>query len=317
MKVMIKNKMKVILFLVFSLFWAMPLSALTIVVVRDQEFNAYGQAYAGFKQEIKKSKKQLRFVFYNLKKQHSEEVIGDIILKEPELIFTLGAKATRLIKKRITKIPVIFCLVLDPIGDGFVKSRISSGNNLTGICLYIPASTQFLALKQIIPFAKRIGVIYNPLKTGSTIKEGKKVAKNLGLQLVTRIVNFQKEVPKALKSFKNNIDVLWIIVDTTVYTSRSISFVLETALKNKIPVLGFSVNMVKAGALLSLYADYKDMGRQAGEIAVRILDGEKPEEIPISFPRKINMSINLKVAELMEIDIQEETIENKEIKFFK
>ena len=65
----IKNKMKVILFLVFLLLWTMPLTALTIVVIRDQKFNAYNEAFAGFKQEIKKGKKQTQFVLYNLKKK--------------------------------------------------------------------------------------------------------------------------------------------------------------------------------------------------------------------------------------------------------
>ena len=316
-RIMIKSKMKVVLFFSFLLFWTTPLFALTVAVVRDQKFRVYNEAYAGFKQGIKKGRKQIKFVFYDLKKTPFEEVVGDIILKEPDLIFTLGGEATRLIKKRINKIPVIFCLVLNPVGNGIVKSRISSMNNFAGVCLDIPVSTQFLALKQIIPFAKRIGVIYNPLKTSFIIKEGKKVTENLGLQLVSRIVHFRKEVPEALKTFKDSIDVLWAVVDTTVYTSQSIPFTLETALKNKIPVLGFSVNMVKKGALLALYTDYKDMGRQAGEIALRIIDGEKPREIPIFFPRKVNIAVNLKVAKLIGIDIPEKTIKNKEIKFFK
>ncbi|MCK4532630.1 ABC transporter substrate-binding protein [bacterium] len=317
MRMIIKNKMKIVLFFSFLLFWTMPVSALTVAVIRDQRFSAYNEAYAGFKQRIKKGKKQIKFVFYNLQEKRFEKVIGDIILKEPDLILTLGGESTRLIKKRISRIPVIFCLVLNPVGKGVVKSRKSSMNNFTGVCLDIPVSTQFLALKQIIPFAKRIGVIYNPVKSSFIIKEGKKVTENLGLRLVSRIVNFRKEVPEAVKTFKDSVDVLWAVVDTTVYTSQSITFILETALKNKMPVLGFSVNMVKKGALLALYPDYKDMGRQAGEIALRIIDGEKPREIPISFPRKVNMAVNLKVAKLIGIDIPEKAMKNKKIKFFK
>ncbi|MCK5534382.1 ABC transporter substrate-binding protein [bacterium] len=314
---MSKKKIKIIFFLIFINFWTQPLFALTVVVIQDRKFDSYKDAYTGFKQEIKKSNEKIDFIFYNLKKDNFEQIIRDIILREPELIFSLGEQTTRAIKNRVNKTPVIFCLVLNPVEKGLVECIKSTGNNLTGVCLDIPVATQFLALQQVIPSAKRIGVIYNPFKTNLIVEEGKKVAEKLGLQLISRRVYSQKEVPDVLKSFKNNIDVLWGVLDTTVFTYQSLSFILKSTLKDKLPVLGFSVNMVKTGALLSLYTDYKDMGRQAGEIALKIINGDKPDDISVSFPRKITMAINLKVAKIIEIDIPEKTMKNKDIKFFK
>jgi len=94
-----------------------------------------------------------------------------------------------------------------------------------------------------------------------------------------------------------------MIPDPKIYFPRSVEYLLLESLRKRFPVVGLSRLYTKAGALLSFDCDYKDLGRQAGEIALRILDGENPADIQPQRPGKIKFSLNLLTAERLGIKI--------------
>ncbi len=297
-------------------FLTVPLYALSVAAVKSQYLDPYNDALSGFEQEIKKNSKfDINFFYYDLQKYGGDNLKESIILKNPDLIFTLGTEATKEIKERVKDIPIIFCVVIDPVRNGFVESITCSGNNLTGITMDIPISEQFKFLKDMNPSIHNVGVIFNPLNSDLSIENAERAAKDLGLTLVKKIVSSPKEIPESLDYIKGKVDVLWGLLDPTVFNSNSITYILKFTLQEKIPFLGFSVNQVEAGALLALYSDYKDLGRQAGEIALRIFSGEKPSQIPICYPRKVLLAINLKVAEWIKADISVRFIDKASIVF--
>lgn len=99
-----------------------------------------------------------------------------------------------------------------------------------------------------------------------------------------------------------------MIADTTLYLPQVTEYLLLESLRAKFPVIGLSSCYTKAGAVLSFDCDYKDLGRQAGEISLRILQGENPSNIPIARPEKIKFSLNLSAAERMNIKIPDSII---------
>jgi len=230
-------------------------------------------------------------------------VIDNIKAKSPALILALGSAATTAVQKEFPNMPIVFCMVLNPVASGFVKSIHSSGNNLCGASLDIPVEAQFRELLSVLPRVKRIGVIYNLEENREVVREASLIAKGMGLELVGAVVGSEKAVPDTLDDLIKKVDAIWSVSDNIVFTPQSIQYVLLTTLRNEMPFMGISPSYVKAGALMALSCDYKDVGRQAGDVANRVLSGEQPSNIPITAPRKVYLSLNSIAAEQIRIKI--------------
>ncbi len=274
-----------------------------ISIVNSQNIEPYSIALEGvfavLHEKGYEEKTNLNIGYYDLERSLEEnfDVVGELKNKKPDLIITLGTDATRKIKKEINFIPVVFSMVLNPVESGLVKSIQCSGNNLTGASLDVSPKMQFEVLKEILPQVKKIGVIYDPHKTGDMIERSIQPARELNLNLIKIAVTSPKEVPNAIGNLIEEMDVLWIIADSTVVSKYSLEYMLMAALKAKIPVMGYTSHMVRLGAIFCLNCDYEDIGRQAGELSCEILKGVEPNSLPVTLPRKTHLILNLKVAE--------------------
>jgi putative ABC transport system substrate-binding protein len=199
-------------------------------------------------------------------------------------------------------------MVLNPDISGYVESMQSSGNNLTGASMDISVRSQFEMLMSVVSNVKKIGVMYDPQENQIVIDRALKTAKDMGIQLLARKVYSEKEVPEVLEDISDNIDALWAVSDSTIFIPQSIQFILLHTLRNSIVFMGISPSFVEAGALLALTCDYEDIGRQSGEIAIRVLTGEKPGNIPVSIPGKTLLSINLRTAQQIGVEIPRDII---------
>ena len=289
--------------------------ALTIAVVKTQDIEAYNLALDGFKEAL--SGKGVEFWMaedMGGAKRLSYSAIDSIKAKSPALIFALGSAATTAVQKEFPDIPIVFSMVLNPVASGFIKSTRSSGNNLTGASLDIPVETQFRELLSVLPRVKRIGVVYNLEENREIINEASLIAKGMGLELVTAVVSSEKAVPDAIDNLLTKVDAIWSVSDNIVFTPQSIQYILLATLRNQMPFMGISPSYVKAGALMALSSDYKDVGRQAGEVASRVIAGEQPSNIPVTAPRRVYLSLNSIVAEQIGIKIPSDaTARAKEI----
>lgn len=237
------------------------------------------------------------------KVDRDSEIIREIAFKRPDLVLALGTKAAKLSYQNIRDIPIIFCMVSRP------EKYELTGENITGVSLNIPAKVQFETLKSILPYIKRIGVVFNQEESGKAVKKADKEAKKLGLELVALQVESEKEVPRVTRDLKGNIDALWMIMDSTIVTNESVKHLILFTLRNKIPFMGLSIRFVQEGALLALSADYADMGRQASKLAKQILKGNSPKDLPIVPPEKTKLFLNLKAAKLIGIDFPPHVIQ--------
>ena len=293
--------------------------ALTIAVVKSQDIEAYNLALDGIREALSGTsagKDVEVWIAADLQgaKRLPFSAIDSIKVKAPALILALGSAATTAVQKEFPNIPIVFCMVLNPVASGFIKSIHASGNNLTGASLDIPVETQFRELLSVLPRVKRIGVIYNLEENREVINEASLIAKGMGLELVTAVVGSEKAVPDALDDLIKKVDALWSVSDNIVFTPQSIQYVLLTTLRNEMPFMGISPSYVKAGALMALSCDYKDVGRQAGEVANRVIAGEQPNNIPITAPRRVYLSLNSIAAEQIRITIPSDvTARAKEI----
>lgn len=222
-----------------------------------------------------------------------------IKLKQPKVVLTIGGPATKLIKESIKEIPVLFSMVVNPQKKGF------TGNNISGITSDVPIKLQLEKLKEIVPGMKSIGVIYDPKNTDNIIEEAKLATHDVGLKFVVYKVSSQKEVPRALRSIIEEVNALLIITDSTVVSKNSFKYLITTTLENKIPTMVYTDYLVKAGFLVSLTPDYFSIGEQAGYVVCNLQESESNKQLSIISPQKTNLTINLKTAKRLGLNISQ------------
>ncbi|MBN1521856.1 MAG: hypothetical protein JW928_04920 [Candidatus Aureabacteria bacterium] len=246
--------------------------------------------------------------------ENNDTTERDLLAFSPQLIFSVGTKAT-FVSKNIPGVPKIYTMVVNPIGEGFCSKEGDPMDDMTGVLITVSPREQFELLKKIMPDAQRIGVVYDPGKSSLTVNSGVKVGDKMGLVIGNIPVSDPAKVPDKIESLKGKIDVLWGVVDDTVYNKNSMEFILLFSFRNKIPLIGFSPNQVKAGALFAMYCDYPVLGTQAGDVAAQILNGKNVMDVPLQDPADVQYSISSRAAKLMGLKIPPD-VESKAEKVF-
>jgi putative ABC transport system substrate-binding protein len=286
-----------------------------VILVKSRDLTPYNQAAAGLRKELLSWDPGLRIeeVLFPDSEASEKPFLDGLPKSRPDLIVTIGTQATRSISRRITNIPLVFSLVLMS-GDSEVLFR-HRPPNVSGAAMDVPVSMQFERLKEVIPGLKRVGVIYNPKLTGEVIQSARLAASGAGLNLVEIPVSSEGEVIREMEGLKGRVDALWSVADSTVFTPRSVDTILLLTLRDGIPFVGLSPSFVKAGALLSFSCDYEDVGVQSGEIAVEILKGRPPTDLPVAYPRHVSLFLNLNTARAIHLEISERIQAESQIEF--
>jgi len=271
-----------------------------VAVILTKDIPIYNAIFGKFLSKIKKEKSGV--IVKKFIAADKEATKADLLTFAPDVIFSVGTKATY-IAKEIPGVPKIFTMVVNPIGEGFCTKEGDPLEDMTGILITVSPKMQFELLKKLMPNVKNIGVVYDPSKSSLTVNEGVKVGDEMGLIIGNIPVSDPSKVPDKIESLKGKIDVLWGVVDDTVYNKNSMEFILLFCFRNKIPLIGFSPNQVKAGALFAIYCDYPLLGEQAGAIAAEILSGKSVKEIPLQTPARVKFAINKRAAKLNGISI--------------
>jgi putative ABC transport system substrate-binding protein len=278
----------------------------TIAVIKTLEAKPYEEAFQGFREALAARGYRPSLSEYTFRDGQGDEarILPALKAQRPALLVTLGSAATSLAQAYVQDIPVVFCMVLNPVASGFVQSLPSSGNNLTGASLDVPARVQFETLKAVLPRVKRVGVLYNPRETAAVVEPAIQAAAEVGLELIAMPVTAAEQIPSTLAGVERHIDALWSVADSTVFASdRAVEFLLRQTLQYRLPFMGLSSAFVKAGALLALSVDYRNVGRQCGEQAALVLAGRAPASLPITTPRTVTLYVNLNVATAIGVEI--------------
>ena len=280
--------------------WCYASTQAKVAVIFSSDIEPYQQSWNGFKDYFREKKVTLIVSEYHLERQMPDLIIQQIAREKPDLILTIGPQSTMLAKKKIKKIPVIFSMILD--------YREIDNPNFTGVFLDVPSRIKLEYIKRILPDVKRIGVIYSS-KSIPVFREILLGCNEMEYQLISRKVNSGKDFKNTFKDISPQIDSFLIVPDTKIYFNQSIKYLLLEGIRRKVPVIGLSSAYTRAGAFASLESDYYESGRQAGEIALRVNEGEKPYNITPAAPGRTKLSLNLLVAERLGITIPSDIIE--------
>lgn len=291
-------------FIVIITLWyvvSVPVEAagIEIAILKSSDLKAYNEAIQGFKATAPGA---AIYAEYDLRGdlEQGKQLARKIRASESSLVVAVGLKAALVAKLEISDIPVLYMMILDPLKHGLTAA------NMTGILPTIPVERQFKIVRTLLPTARRIGVLYDPAKTAAKLKEAVPHAAGYDFQLQGFPVENEKEVSQQLRSLVASSEALWLIPDSTVLTDESVRFLIEAALAKQIPVIGFSSEFTRLGALASLSLRPSEIGRETGFLAKRILDGEKPlPSKPITLQR-VSISVNQKTARYLGITIPKE-----------
>lgn len=217
-----------------------------------------------------------------------------------DLIFTNSTPSSQSALNATNDIPIVFTSVTDPVGAELVAvMNEEPGGNITGVSDFLSESVNETVnfVNQYFPGSK-IGLIYNAGEQNSIaqIEAVEAAADKVGLEVVKRTVSTSAEVQQAAQSLVGAADVIYIITDNTVVSA--LETVVAVANEQKIPLLVGEPDSLDRGGFATFGIDYFSIGYRSGEMAAKILKGEKaPGEIPAEFPTKMQLLVNKEAAE--------------------
>lgn len=282
---------------------------ITIGITQIVEHPALDSAREGFIKALKDNGyvegKNVTFIQENAQGDMStaQTIAKKFVDKNVDLIFSIATPTTQAVKKATSTIPIVFTAVTDPVAAGLVKSFDKPGGNVTGTSDMEPINDQLKLIKDLVPGAKRIGIIYNAGEVNSTVqvKIAKDDAASLGYSIVEATVSNSSEVNQAAQSLVGKVDAIWLPTDNTV--ASSVAAIIKVANSAKIPVVAAEKGMVEGGSLATLGISYSDLGYQAGLMAIKILKGEKPANIKVETAKNLQLIINQKEADAIGLKI--------------
>lgn len=223
-----------------------------------------------------------------------------------DLILAIATDSAQAVAAETTKIPILITAVTDPVAAKLVQSNEKPGTNVTGTNDMNPVKEQVELLQKLAPQTKRIGVIYNAGEVNSVVQVDmvKDTASKAGLNVVEATVSNTSEVMQAAQSLVGRADAFYIPTDNTV--SSSVESIIKVAEANAIPVVVGEAAMVDRGALATIGIDYYKLGKQTAEMALRVLKGEKPQEMPVEGQKDMDLVLNMKAAKAMKVTIPED-----------
>ena len=274
-----------------------------IAILKSAEIEAYSEAVQAFKQALPAP---LHITLeYNLQGDITKgrTLARKILASNANLVLAVGLKAALAAKSEILEIPVIVCLVLDPERYGLPT------NNMVGLSLHIPFEQQFRPLQTLLPHHSRIGVLFDPQKTQRLKDRLEHSIQSLGFTLISREIHSEQEIFSAWQSLKDKVDALYLVPDSTVLTENSLDFLISSTLENHIPLIGFSVEIVRSGAVAGAYLHYADLGRHAAILALPLLTGSTSSIVGRMVPPTVvHHAINLNSARYLGLSLTPETL---------
>lgn len=207
--------------------------------------------------------------------QIAKQFVGD----NPDVIIAIATPSAQSVVAATKKIPVVFSAVTDPVEAKLVPSWEASGTNVTGLSDMLPLEPQIELMKKVVPNLKSVGYVYSPGEVNSTVvlKELETKLKPMSIEVVAVPAQRTTDIPMAARSLKGKVDLIYTSLDNNVVSAYESLY--QVAKEIKVPLVAADTDSVKRGAVAALGVNYYELGKKTGQVATRILQGEKPGEI--------------------------------------
>ena len=244
--------------------------------------------------------------------QRNLKTISQQLAESSDVVLAIATPSAQSLANTTQTTPVIFSAVTDPVSAKLVESREHPGGNVTGTSDQSSdaISTQINLIKKVLPKAKTIGILYTQSEPNSVVQkdEAKRLLEEKGFTVVEKTILDSNNVKAAAESLMAEVDMVFVPTDNII--SSTMETVKQVSIKHKVPVFGGSTEMIAVGGLYNYGTNYEELGRQTARMLIRVLKGEKPENIAVELPEKLELHTNKEMADALGIDISK--LESKE-----
>lgn len=233
--------------------------------------------------------------------QIARKFVGD----KADIIIPITTPSAQPVVAATRSIPIVFSGVTDPVSAKLVKSWEASGTNVTGISDHKPIEPQLELIKTLVPNLNTLGFVYSAGEVNSTIvlEELQKAANEAKIKVVPVAVQRSADIGTAARSLNGKVQAIYITEDNGVVSAYEALH--KAALEAKIPVIAADRDTVKRGALAAYAVNQYDIGVATGQVAARVLRGEKVGSIPTQAVKQMDLSINQQTAKELGISVPE------------
>ena len=259
-----------------------------VLIAYESDLEAYTQAFDGVKAGLNSS--QYRAIDIGDKTAASglRDALG---ARDINVVVAIGGRALDEVRTRKTAVPVVASMVLGR-AEG-ATSRVD---------LEVPLAVQLGAMRELYPRRLRVGMIRNPEHAGRPADELAQIARNEGYTAGVGESAGPAQLLKAVATLKGKVDFLLAIPDPALYNAATIKPLLLAAIEDRLPIIGFSPALVRAGAAAGIYPDYRGIGLQAAQLAARLARGEAAPDMEA--PARVQITVNSRVARLLGVEFR-------------
>ena len=234
------------------------------------------------------------------------KVATELIALGPEVVMAFTSAAVAPLRQATSTVPIVFAVVADPVGAGYVQSLARPGGNVTGFAAqeYAVSGKWMELLKAIVPHLRQVAVLREFALEAGPGQFGalQAVAPSFGVELRPLDLHDPGGIEHGIAAFaKGSNNGLIVTASPTATLHRNLIILL--AARNKLPAVYYERSYVTAGGLISYGSDFLDQCRRAAGYVDRILKGEKPADLPVQAPTKYELVINLKTAKALDLAI--------------
>ncbi|GLS89242.1 ABC transporter substrate-binding protein [Psychromonas marina] len=233
--------------------------------------------------------------------QIARKMVGD----EPDVIVAIATPSAQAAVSASKNIPVVFSAVTDPVGAKLVPSLTKPGSNVTGLSDMVNVKQHLALIKEFLPNLKSVGVPYNPGEANSVsiVTALKAAASEMGIEIIESAAPKSSDVMIATKQLIGKVDAIYCPTDNTIISA--FESVVKVGIDSQTPVFAADTGSVERGAVAAVGYDYGDLGRQTGDLVIRILKGEKPGMIDVKMAEGTDLFVNTKMAARMGVTVPE------------
>ena len=280
-----------------------------IGVIQLVEHPALDANYQGFVDGLKEAGyvdgQNIKIDYQNAQGEQANcvTIAQKLINDRSDLIFAIATPAAQAVANLTDEIPIVISSVTDPESAKLVQKNTAPGNNVTGTSDLTPCAAQMQLLKKICPEAKTVGMLFCSSEQNSyfQIALAEKACDELGLKYVEATVSNSNEIQQVVQNLSKKVDVIYSPTDNMI--AAGMTLVAQVATENGIPTIVGEEGMVNAGGLATYGLSYYELGKQTAKMAVEVIEGKKPADMPIQYRDKCDLKINEDTAKKLGITI--------------
>lgn len=242
---------------------------------------------------------------------NADIIVSKFVADQVDLIYAIATNAAQSAYNGVngTDIPVVFNAVTDPVDAGIVESIEVPGNNITGVSDLSPLHLQIKVVKDLLPEAKKVGILYNVGESNSPVQIAllKEAVKNLDLEIIDKGVSAQADIQLTAKALASEVDAFYNITDNMMV--QATETLVAVANEAGIPVFATEDGKLDMGLLAAESLSYYRLGEVAADLVVDILVNKKDAgTIPVTLLNETKLFVNTEVAEKLNIKLSAEVM---------